>query len=63
MKYPAYPKYKDSGAQWLGEVPEGWKVLELRRFIRFITSGSRGWAERYDEGKFLSELKLDTSFN
>ena len=26
MKYPAYPKYKDSGVQWLGEVPEHWEV-------------------------------------
>lgn len=57
MKYPAYPKYKDSGVQWLGEVPEHWEVLELRRFIRFITSGSRGWAEYYaDEGKIFVRI-------
>ena len=24
-----YPKYKDSGAEWLGEVPEGWKPIPL----------------------------------
>lgn len=24
-----YPAYKDSGVEWLGEVPEGWEVLRL----------------------------------
>ncbi len=26
----AYPKYKDSGVPWLGEVPEHWETLKLR---------------------------------
>ncbi len=30
MKYPAYPKYRDSGVQWLGEVPEHWKIKRLK---------------------------------
>ncbi len=25
-----YPKYKDSGIEWLGEVPEGWEVKRLK---------------------------------
>lgn len=25
-----YPAYKDSGVEWLGEVPEGWEVLPAR---------------------------------
>jgi len=33
MKLKQYPKYKDSGIQWIGEIPEEW---ELERFkIRF----------------------------
>ena len=24
MSFPRYPKYKDSGVEWLGEVPEHW---------------------------------------
>jgi hypothetical protein len=27
---PRYPKYKDSGVEWLGEVPEHWQVKRLR---------------------------------
>ena len=30
MKYPAYPDYKESGVQWLGEVPTHWEVKRLK---------------------------------
>ena len=33
MKYKSYPKYKDSGIEWLGEIPEEWKL----RKIKFLT--------------------------
>ncbi len=51
MSFPRYPAYKDSGVEWLGEVPEGWNVFALKRDIELLTSGSRGWAEHYaDDG-------------
>jgi type I restriction enzyme, S subunit len=28
-KYDRYPKYKDSGVEWVGEIPEGWNVDPL----------------------------------
>ena len=28
-----YPTYKDSGVEWLGEVPEHWEVGPLKRFV------------------------------
>jgi len=31
MSFPAYPKYRDSGIEWLGDVPEGWETNQLRR--------------------------------
>lgn len=31
MSFPRYPKYKDSGVEWLGEVPEHWDVKRLKR--------------------------------
>jgi type I restriction enzyme S subunit len=34
-----YPKYKDSGIEWLGQVPEGWEVLRFRRLIKSMISG------------------------
>lgn len=30
MSFPRYPEYKDSGVEWLREVPEGWDVKRLR---------------------------------
>ena len=30
MSFPRYPKYKDSGVEWLGEVPEHWDVRHLK---------------------------------
>ncbi|WP_151900490.1 restriction endonuclease subunit S [Sulfurimonas hydrogeniphila] len=31
-KLEKYPKYKDSGVEWLGEVPEHWEVKPTKRF-------------------------------
>ena len=30
MSYPTYDSYKDSGFEWLGEVPSGWDVERLK---------------------------------
>ena len=32
-KYKPYPKYKDSGVEWLGQVPEGWKIIALKSVV------------------------------
>ena len=29
----AYPRYRDSGVEWLGEVPEHWKATRLSRVV------------------------------
>ncbi len=38
MKYSAYPAYKNSGVEWLGEIPAHWEVKRLK-FIAYIQSG------------------------
>lgn len=30
QRYKAYPEYKDSGVEWLGEIPEDWEVVRLK---------------------------------
>ena len=30
MSFPRYPKYKDSGVEWLGQVPEQWDIRKVR---------------------------------
>ncbi len=31
MSFPRYPEYKDSGVEWLGEVPGHWELLRIRQ--------------------------------
>ncbi len=33
MSFSTYPEYKDSGVEWLGEVPVDWTVSPLKRFL------------------------------
>lgn len=35
-----YPKYKDSGIEWLGEVPVEWHITNLRRLSSVISKGT-----------------------
>lgn len=30
MNLKPYPSYKDSGVEWIGEIPEGWEVHRLK---------------------------------
>ena len=32
-KYKSYPSYRDSGVQWLGEIPEHWQKLSLKQLV------------------------------
>ena len=53
---PSVPM-KDSGVEWLGEVPAHWQVMPIKRDIEFVTSGARGWAENYtDEGDLFIRI-------
>jgi len=39
MSFPRYPAYKDSGVEWLGEVPEHWEVKQVRRITQSHKQG------------------------
>ena len=41
MSLPRYPKYKDSGVEWLGEVPEHWETVPLKYLASL--KGRLGW--------------------
>jgi type I restriction enzyme S subunit len=55
---------RDSGVEWLGEVPGHWIITRAKFLFDFVTSGSRGWAEYYsDEGSLffrITNLTRDT---
>jgi type I restriction enzyme S subunit len=34
MSFPRYPAYKDSGVEWLGEVPDTWRIQKFRHLFK-----------------------------
>ena len=66
----AYPAYKDSEVEWLGDIPAHWERCRLRNVVSEVTTGSRGWS-RYaaDTGPLfvrvanLSRGSLEMRFN
>jgi type I restriction enzyme S subunit len=57
---------KDSGVEWLGEVPAHWTTCRVKTIASFITSGPRGWSDYIDESGtdiFLQSGDLDDRLN
>ncbi|WP_083004139.1 restriction endonuclease subunit S [Halomonas sp. GT] len=56
MSYPAYSEYKDSGVDWLREVPVHWAISALSRVLKCpVTDGPHSTPVFVDEGvPFLS---------
>ncbi len=43
-QFHPYPRYKDSGVEWLGKIPENWKVRPLKYIAPLITDRIDGIA-------------------
>lgn len=50
MSFPKYPAYKESGVEWIGEIPEGWKLLPFKRIAVAHYGESLKSEEREDNG-------------
>jgi type I restriction enzyme S subunit len=52
MSFPRYEKYKDSGVEWLGEVPAHWEVIS----IKWLSPVLRGASPRpIDDSKYFDD--------
>ncbi|RKH54433.1 restriction endonuclease subunit S [Corallococcus sp. AB050B] len=40
MSFPRYPEYKESGVEWLGEVPSHWGLQKLKYIGSFVGGGT-----------------------
>ena len=49
MSFPRYPKYKPSGVEWLGDVPEGWEIDRIKRSTFSSKNGFWGDEAQQDE--------------
>lgn len=43
-----YKNYKDSGIEWLGEIPEHWNINHLKRLCKLIKDGTHSSFKRVD---------------
>ncbi len=59
MKYKKYPSYKDSGVEWLGEIPEHWETSRLK-FLCNITTGGKDTENKVDDGKYPFYVRSQT---
>ena len=50
-------KMKDSGIEWLGEVPEGWLITKMKFACEFVLDGTHGSFARVDEGYRLLSVR------
>lgn len=51
-KYKAYPEYKDSGVEWLGEIPVHWKSNALKNICRIINGSTpKSGVEEFWDGE------------
>lgn len=51
-KYKAYPEYKDSGVEWLGEIPAHWKSNALKNICRIINGSTpKSGVEEFWDGE------------
>jgi len=41
LKHKIYPAYKDSGVEWLGDIPNGWVAVKMKYLFRDISVKSR----------------------
>ena len=48
MSFPRYERYKDSGVEWLGKVPEHWQIQRLKTTVQRCKNGVWGNDETGD---------------
>jgi type I restriction enzyme S subunit len=56
VSFPRYPDYKDSGVEWLGEVPAHWDTPQLRHVVRLLTEKT----DRRDSAVALENIESFT---
>ncbi|CAA0201346.1 hypothetical protein ACT43R_03935 [Acinetobacter baumannii] len=48
---------KDSGVEWIGQIPAHWKVLKFKRACQFIYDGTHGSYPRVEQGYRLLSVR------
>ena len=56
MNFPSYPAYKDSGVEWLGDVPQSWSVHSLKRTVDGCVNGL--WGDEPDGENDIAVIRV-----
>ena len=48
MSFARYPEYKDSGVEWLGQVPGHWDVVQFKQFVDIQNGSDHKHVEQAD---------------
>lgn len=56
-KFKEYPQYVQTGISWIPEIPKGWKIGGLTKFLESIIDYRGKTPEKVDEGIFLVTAK------
>ena len=57
--FPKYESYKDSGVEWLGEIPSSWNIKRLK-FLGNIKTGEKDTVNSIDDGKYPFFVRSQT---
>ena len=49
MKLKTYPEYKDSGVEWIGEIPSNWEISRIKNHVESFKSGEWGGEKKNDK--------------
>lgn len=70
MAYKRYKRYKDSGVEWIGKIPEHWEVCKLKYILRELVSGGtptstdeENWTEDEDGINWVSISDMSNTDN
>lgn len=58
-KYQRYTEYKDSGVEWLGEIPSYWNLKKLKYLCK-VTTGSRDTVNAVEDGEYPFFVRSQT---
>lgn len=59
VKYQKYAEYKDSGVEWLGEIPNSWQVKKLKYLCK-VTTGNKDTVNAVEDGKYPFFVRSQT---
>ncbi len=62
MSFPRYPSYKNSGVEWLGDVPAHWEVKPLKKSFKIVGGSTpKSETESFWDGDILWATPSDLS--